>query len=215
MHSTEPRSSTGKLGNGDPPRVRVVALRPRARARERGIQQESAGLAQARLDVRNARRRRCGTLARHMGRVAAAGGAGAARLARAAARQQAPFRCPDWARFAFAFHAAALVLVLPALLSSPWTARFPWIVVNLSWFHLGYLAAGALLFVPLALRPDSAGLRRWMPAFTVGVAVVVALWTAFSDAAPARGVREGFEWVARVDSFMARIGRVAAARARR
>jgi hypothetical protein len=113
---------------------------------------------------------------------------------------------PGLGAFAFAFHAAALVLVLPALLSSPWTARFPWIVVNLSWFHLGYLAAGALLFVPLALRPDSAGLRRWMPAFTVGVAVVVALWTAFSDAAPARGVREGFEWVARVDSFMARIG---------
>lgn len=119
---------------------------------------------------------------------------------------QARRELPGLGAFALAFHAAALALSLPAILASPWTATFPWIVVNLSWFHLVYLAAGALLFVPLALQPNSARLRRWMPTVTVALAVLAALWTAFSDAAPARGVREGFEWVARVDSFMARIG---------
>lgn len=108
--------------------------------------------------------------------------------------------------FALAFHVAALALASPAILASPWTATHPWIVVNLSWFHLVYLAAGALLFVPLALRPQGPKLRRWMPAFTVAVVTLATLWTAYSDAAPARGVREGFEWVSRVDSFMARIG---------
>lgn len=113
---------------------------------------------------------------------------------------------PGLGALAVAFHGAALLVVLPAASSSPWSVTHPWIVVNLSGFHPAYLAAGAALFAPLALRPSSDALRRSMPWAAVATAVAALAFLAGSDAAPARGVREGFEWVSRVDSFMARIG---------
>ncbi|MBM3990593.1 MAG: hypothetical protein FJ298_06225 [Planctomycetes bacterium] len=113
---------------------------------------------------------------------------------------------PGLGALALCFHVGALLVALPAIVSSPWNATHPWIVVNLSWFHLAYLAAGALVFAPLAARPVSVPLRRALPAGVAAVALAALAFLAWSDAAPARGVREGLEWVSRVDSFMARIG---------
>ena len=113
---------------------------------------------------------------------------------------------PSLGALAFTFHVGALLVALPAILSSPWTATHPWIVVNLSWFHLAYLAAGTLVFAPLALRPDSAPLRRALPFAALVVALAALAFLAWSESAPARGVREGLEWVSRADAFMARIG---------
>lgn len=113
---------------------------------------------------------------------------------------------PGLGSLAVAFHAGALLVALPAILSSPWTASHPWIVVNLSWFHLAYLAAGTLVFVPLLVLRASDGMRRSLPWAAVALVLASFALIAWSDAAPARGIREGFEWVSRVDSFMARIG---------
>lgn len=114
---------------------------------------------------------------------------------------------PGVASFGFALHAAALALLLPAVLASPWRAQFPWMVVNLSWFHVTWLGLGALVFVPplllgrssLAMGTRAARLYPW----GVGIALAVlagALW--LSDSPPARGVAEGVAWVSRADSFM-------------
>lgn len=100
--------------------------------------------------------------------------------------------------FGLCFHAAALVVLLPAVLDSPWKADFPWMVVNLSWFHLAELALGLLVFVPK--RNGS------FPALAVPgavVALVVALLAL--NIGPGAGIREGFAWVSRADEFMAGI----------
>ncbi|MCC7012121.1 MAG: hypothetical protein IT454_06150 [Planctomycetes bacterium] len=113
---------------------------------------------------------------------------------------------PGTALLGISFHLAALAAVLPAVSSSPWKLDQPWIVVNLSWFHPAYLALGACVFVPLlVLREHSRASRAW-PWLVALLVVASGAWIALSDAGPARGVREGFEWVSRVDSFMARVG---------
>lgn len=105
------------------------------------------------------------------------------------------------AGFGLSFHLAAFLVVLPAVLASPWRESHPWMVVNLSWFQPTLLALGALVFVPLL------GERR--PAhypWKVAAALLVGGSLLFLfDLGPARGVREGFEWVSRADSFMAGI----------
>jgi hypothetical protein len=108
--------------------------------------------------------------------------------------------------FAFAFHASALFAVAPALASSPWRETQPWIVINLSWFHAAYLALAGVAFLPLALAGRYELVRARFPAWIAMLAALVAAFLLFSEAAPARGVREGWEWVSRADSFMARIG---------
>lgn len=114
---------------------------------------------------------------------------------------------PGVASFGLALHVSAFALLAPAVLASPWRAEFPWMVVNLSWFHLAWLGLGALVFVaPLALGRST--LAAGTPAarrYPLLVALALAglaglLW--ITGSAPARGVAEGFAWVSRVDSFM-------------
>jgi hypothetical protein len=114
---------------------------------------------------------------------------------------------PGVAAFGLAYHLAALVGVLPAVLASPWKDEFPWMMVNLSWFHLVWLALGALVFLPPALlgRGALASARSAARAYPLVAAASLLLLAALLwlvQAPPARGVAEGLAWVSRADSFM-------------
>lgn len=109
------------------------------------------------------------------------------------------------AEFGLAYHLAALLALLPAVLQSPWKDEFPWMVVNLSWLHLAYFATGALVFAPLLFAREGGALRRRHP-WLVGAALLVVAALSFAlDAGPAAGIREGFAWVSRADRFMSGI----------
>jgi hypothetical protein len=114
---------------------------------------------------------------------------------------------PGLAVLGLSAHAVAALVLLPAVLSSPWRDEFPWMTVNLSWLHEVELVLGALVFVPLALAGETrlaSGTRaaRLYP-FAVAAALAALAGVCFAlDLAPARGIREGFEWVSRVNSFM-------------
>jgi asparagine N-glycosylation enzyme membrane subunit Stt3 len=114
---------------------------------------------------------------------------------------------PGVASFGLALHATALALLAPAVLQSPWRADYPWMVVNLSWFHLAWLGLGALVFVPPLLlgRTSLAAGTRAARLYPWGVALALALLAGLlwvTGSAPARGVAEGFAWVSRADAFM-------------
>jgi hypothetical protein len=114
---------------------------------------------------------------------------------------------PGVATFGLAFHVVAALVLLPAVLSSPWRVEFPWMVVNLSWFHWVELALGALVFVPLlafegtALAPRTRAARAY-PWLVAAALAGLALLAKLADLAPARGIVEGMEWVSRADAFM-------------
>lgn len=112
---------------------------------------------------------------------------------------------PGFASFGLAFHAAALLAILPATLASPWVDEFPWMVVNLSWFHPAFLALGGLVFVPLLARCTEGWLRRY-PWLVAGVLAVIGAVLAFAGGGPGEGLREGFAWVSRENAFMAEVG---------
>ncbi len=100
--------------------------------------------------------------------------------------------------FGLSFHAAALLLLLPAALASPWRETHPWMVVNLSWFHPVELLLGLAVFLP----------RRTgrFPALAVPAAIgVVAALLLALNLGPGAGMREGFAWVSRADEFMSGI----------
>jgi asparagine N-glycosylation enzyme membrane subunit Stt3 len=112
---------------------------------------------------------------------------------------------PGLPALGLAFHVAAIVVVLPAVATSPWTTEQPWTVVNLAWFHPLWLAAGALVFVPLLRDRPGAALRR----YPVVVAVALAglgLLLFVTGLGPGAGIREGFAWVRREDVFMSVVG---------
>ncbi|MFT5051135.1 MAG: asparagine N-glycosylation enzyme membrane subunit Stt3 [Chlamydiales bacterium] len=114
---------------------------------------------------------------------------------------------PGLAPFGLSFHLGALLVALPAILSSPWKTEFPWMVVNLSWFHAAHLALGALVFLPMlstAARTSERARGRY-PWIVGGVLALLALLVLAIDAGPGHGIREGFEWVSRADQFMAGI----------
>jgi asparagine N-glycosylation enzyme membrane subunit Stt3 len=112
---------------------------------------------------------------------------------------------PGLASYGLSFHLSALLVLAPAVLASPWKEEFPWMVVNLSWFHLAHLAAGALVFVPLLfLTPRSGSFRRY-PWILSAALVVLGLVVVLVDAGPGRGIREGFEWVSRTNEFMSTV----------
>lgn len=108
----------------------------------------------------------------------------------------------DLPAFGLAFHAAAFVLLAPAVWTSPWKDEHPWMVVNLSWFHLAQLALGALVFVPLCFTLP-ASVRRHYP-WWAGAGLALLFGALFAlNLGPAAGIREGFAWAGRTDRFMA------------
>ncbi|MFT5050781.1 MAG: asparagine N-glycosylation enzyme membrane subunit Stt3 [Chlamydiales bacterium] len=112
---------------------------------------------------------------------------------------------PGLCAFGSAFHLVALLVSLPAVMASPWLADNPWQVVNLSWFHPAFLAAGALVFLPLPLLRARQGLRRAYP-WSVGLALLsTGLALATLDTPAGLGMREGFQWMSKVNQFMAGI----------
>ncbi|MFT4537740.1 MAG: asparagine N-glycosylation enzyme membrane subunit Stt3 [Planctomycetota bacterium] len=106
------------------------------------------------------------------------------------------------ATLGLAFHVTALAVIAPAIASSPWLEDTPWIVVNLSYYHVAHLITGALPFAIAMLVSHRNKQLPWLT--TVGIALVGGLLFAF-NIGPARGIREGFDWVSRSDTFMAGI----------
>ena len=112
---------------------------------------------------------------------------------------------PGLAPLGLGFHLTALALVLPAVLSSPWRDLQPWQVVNLSWFHPAFLFAGALVFVPLGAFERHAKARRVYPWIVGATLLVAGVALAWLDSGPAKGLREGFAWMSRMNLFMSGI----------
>lgn len=107
--------------------------------------------------------------------------------------------------FGMALHGAALLALFPAVWTSPWKADFPWMVVNLSWFHLWYLVLGFLIFLPFRwLSVQSIWWRRY-PLVVSGGLLFLGAVLFLIGVGPAAGIREGFAWVSRADRFMAGI----------
>jgi asparagine N-glycosylation enzyme membrane subunit Stt3 len=109
---------------------------------------------------------------------------------------------PGLPAFGFAFHAAALVVLLPAVITSPWRETQPWLVVNLTWFHPAFLLLGALVFAPLFALRSRSRVLAFYPAAVICALAVLGLVVARSGWAPAAGIREGFRWLVRTDAFM-------------
>jgi asparagine N-glycosylation enzyme membrane subunit Stt3 len=110
-----------------------------------------------------------------------------------------PVESRGLAFFGVAFHLSAALVVLPAILASPWKENFPWMVVNLSWFHLAELLLGALVFVPLYWTH---GKRTLLLPILILIGIGASVGLNFG---PGAGIREGLAWVSRADEFMSGI----------
>ncbi|MDP7061451.1 MAG: STT3 domain-containing protein [Planctomycetota bacterium] len=108
------------------------------------------------------------------------------------------------AAFGLNFHVVAALTLGPAVLSSPWRFEHPWMVVNLSYFHLAWLGLGALVFVaPLFIHADQT--RKRYPWMVIGAGAVIGAIVMLLDVGPGPGIREGFAWASRADQFMSGI----------
>jgi len=103
------------------------------------------------------------------------------------------------------FHLVALLTSLPAVSASPWLVANPWQVVNLSWFHPLFLAAGALVFLPLPFLRSRDSSRRAYPWLVLGTLLAAAIGLLLFDTPVGLGIREGFQWMGKVNQFMAGI----------
>jgi asparagine N-glycosylation enzyme membrane subunit Stt3 len=101
------------------------------------------------------------------------------------------------------FHAAALVVLLPAAAASPWRSVDPWMLINLTWFQPAFLAAGALVFAPLFALNRAGAAWRCYP-WIVGGSLALA-GAALLLGGRAGGLGEAFAWAARTDAFMERV----------
>jgi hypothetical protein len=108
------------------------------------------------------------------------------------------------ALFVSLFHLSALVVLLPAILQSPWIADYPWMVINLSNFHWLWLSLGVVLPIPIWWSGSQVATRKYMRLAVACGAAVTAIIFAF-DIPPANHILEGFAWVSRADAFMAGI----------
>ena len=113
-------------------------------------------------------------------------------------------RRPGLLLFGFLFHALALAALLPAVLQSPWKVEQPWMVVNLSWFHVAWLGLGGLVFLPPFLLRGARATALYLPGLVVGGGILAAA-IVLLDVGPAAGLREAFAWSSRADRFMASI----------
>jgi hypothetical protein len=101
-----------------------------------------------------------------------------------------------------ALHLAAFLTALPAIMQSPWNRLHPWSVVNLTWFHGAWLAAGVIALLPLLAVGLRSIVTRVFPLFIlVGLACLAMIGRA-SEFPVALGIREGFDWMERQDAFM-------------
>ncbi len=103
--------------------------------------------------------------------------------------------------FATTFHKAALLVVMPAVIESPYTSSDPFSLIELSWLHMLWLAVGWLIFAPYALMPKFAAQRRLaatLPAAALGVLVL------FGTDAGA-GLLDALSWAGAENPFMAGI----------
>ena len=104
------------------------------------------------------------------------------------------------AAFGCAFHAAALLVVLPECLVSPWPATE---LVNLSLLHLAYLATGAL--ASLLVWRWKGGLQAGGRVVDVGAGILLLVGLGWLAVPLAHGLAEGLQWAIADNSFMGAI----------
>lgn len=100
--------------------------------------------------------------------------------------------------FATTFHKAALLIVMPAAIESPFSSSDPFSLIELSWFHMVWLAIGWLIFAPYALLPRFAARRRFaatLPAIALAAALLFGADTG-------AGLVDAFSWVGAENPFM-------------
>jgi len=102
--------------------------------------------------------------------------------------------------FGLALHLSALVVLAPAIASSPWRLIAPWQVVCLSWFHAAYLLLGAAVF---------AGLIPWRrpsyPWIVAGVLTALGAACWLLEIGPAAALGEAFSWAGAENVFMSQV----------
>jgi hypothetical protein len=115
-----------------------------------------------------------------------------------------PNALPGLGAFGATFHLTAALVIWPDVAASPWAALE---IINLSWFHVGFLGVGTLACLPLCfLKPGSdeqgAGPRLYPRALIgfLGLAGLVMVWGPLGES-----VSEGMRWATGSNSFMGRI----------
>lgn len=106
--------------------------------------------------------------------------------------------------FGVLFHLSAALVILPDVAASPWGVLE---IINLSWFHVGFLGVGTLACLPLCLLKSAspgqgAGLRLYPRVLIglLGLAGFVMAWGPVGES-----VAEGLRWATGSNSFMGRI----------
>lgn len=98
--------------------------------------------------------------------------------------------------FGVAFHGAAAIVLVPAVLQSAWLLTHPLGAVHLSWFHWLHLVIGGLVFVPLRAAARAGAIRGYAAVAAVGILLLFAA-TPLGD-----GVRDAFAWASGQHAFM-------------
>ncbi len=108
------------------------------------------------------------------------------------------------ALFGIALHVVALLVLLPAVLASPWRQSEPWMLVNLSWAHAAYMLIAAAVFLPLFHRSTASWRARypWI-VLTALLGLGGALFA--SGAGPGAALREAFAWLGAETTFMGQV----------
>jgi hypothetical protein len=106
------------------------------------------------------------------------------------------------AKGGLALHLTALVVLLPALLPSPWLDLEPWSMVNLSHYHLTHLLIGAALCLGASFLFPGASPRR-RAAYLVVCGAMLLMAALLTPLAGALG--QAFSWVGATDPFMSAV----------
>ena len=106
------------------------------------------------------------------------------------------------ARLGGPFFLGSGLAVLPFSLESPWLEAAPWSVVELSWSQPVLLVAAGLAFLPAIFNPEK---EKALLFRSLGLGGIFLLVLGISGWGPGEGIREGFSWVTRSDSFMSMV----------